>query len=1252
MKTTRPIAIWNKSVRNALTVSLFTIFILLPGKSFSQNSNLWQDADPARLSQQASRDIKPDVYRTVTLDVNALKSFLITTSRETVQTVTGSQTILTLPMPDGTFQDFRIVESPIMATELANKYPEIKTYLGQGIDDPHAHLRFDWTYRGFHAMIISPSGWSFIDPYSRDENETYISYYKKDFKTTGKGFFPCLTEDIIPLPVPEFVPSGDELRTYRLALAADSNYYNFQGGTVALTLSGMVTSMNRVNGVYEMEVAIRMILIGNTDDLIFSGSYSPYPYTETGACALRPENQTIIDNVIGSANYDIGHLFAMSSGGCATSNSVCNNSTKAYGVTGTGNPVGDPFDIDYVCHEIGHQFNAAHTWNGTQGSCSAAQYASTSAYEPGSGSTIMAYAGICGLDNLQNNSDPYFHTRSFDQIVAYSSIGGGNGCAVVTNIGNSAPVVNAGPGGFTIPISTPFRLTGSAIDPDGDPLTYCWEQYDLGPSGAPDVCSAIGPIFRSYNPVASPARIFPRLQDLLNNTTATGEVLPCISRTLNFRLTARDNKAGGGGVDYASTSVDVTATAGPFLVTYPNAAVSWCTGTTETITWDVANTTSAPVSANNVNIKLSIDGGQTFPITLAANTPNDGSQNITVPNNPVVGNARVMVEAAGNIFFDISNTNFTINSPPAFTSHPANVAAEWGDNVSFSVSFTGDPTPGVQWQRSTNGGGTFSNIGGETNSTLNLSCVTLDMDGYQYKAVLTNICGVVNSNAATLTVAPRNANATITVDPDPQQYSDKVDISVTITDANICGESAATGADVYIGTQLMGTITFSTNGSNLEGSLDNVALLEPSPYGTAPTGQMAPGLQNVTIVLIGVNPNFNISNPGTTLQILPEDARAYYTGACFASTSGAKSSSAIITLSATIRDITAELGDPDWDACPGDIRNATLTFINRETNTIIASNVPIGLVDPNDPLTAVGTYDWNVNIAGNSETFTIGIIIDGYYTRDDSDDDVLVTVSKPLSDFVTGGGFIILQNSAGTVSGDMGSKNNFGFNVKFNKKGNNLQGNITTLVRRTEVDGVHVYKIKANNIQSLAVQPSVDGGKATINSKASIQDVTDPNNVISVAGNTSLQIKMSDWGNPGTQDSIAITIWEMSGGLWYASNWTGTMTAEQPLAAGNLNVATNNSFSRIIPDIVAGDISVYPNPSSGYFSLVFTAEEKGLFEIDLVDVMGKTIVNMLYNAEAGENVAAIEADHIATGIYSLILKNENAIMGTQRVFVK
>ena len=232
----------------------------------------------------------------------------------------------------------------------------------------------------------------------------------------------------IPQTPNQLRASGNQLRTYRVAIAADSNYYNFQGRTVAGTLAAIVTSLNRVNFVYEREVAIHMNLVANNNLLIFSGATSPYPYTQTLACALRPENQTKIDAVIGSANYDIGHLFAMSAGGCATGNSVCNNSLKAYGVTGTGNPVGDPFDIDYVAHEIGHQFNARHTWNGTQNSCTTGQYDATSSYEPGSGTTIMAYAGICGSDNLQPNSDPYFHTRSFDVIVAYSTSGTGSSC--------------------------------------------------------------------------------------------------------------------------------------------------------------------------------------------------------------------------------------------------------------------------------------------------------------------------------------------------------------------------------------------------------------------------------------------------------------------------------------------------------------------------------------------------------------------------------------------------------------------------------------------------------------------------------------------------------------------------------------------------------------------------------------------------------------------------------------------------------
>ncbi|HEX7357425.1 MAG TPA: zinc-dependent metalloprotease family protein, partial [Ignavibacteriaceae bacterium] len=526
-------------------------------------------------------------------------------------------------------------------------------------------VKLDLTMHGFHAMIFTAEGNIFIDPYSLGDIHNYISYYTKDFNKSGVAFECEVISDESRINELNYLkesmiltPTGPQLRTYRLAVAATGEYTTFFGGTVPQGLAAVVTSVNRVNGVYETEVAVRMILVANNDTLIFTNA-STDPYTNNNGSTMLGQNQTTIDARIGNANYDIGHVFSTGGGGVAYLGVICVTGLKARGVTGSSAPVGDPFDIDYVAHEMGHQFAGNHSFNGSAGSCSGGNRNASTAYEPGSGSTIMAYAGICSPQNLQNNSDPYFHSINFDEIVAYTNFGSGNGCAVITNTGNGAPTVSVPAGGFYIPISTPFSLTGSANDPDGDALTYCWEEFDLGPAGAPGTPSGNAPIFRSWNPTSSPTRYFPRLVNLLNNTTVIGEILPTYSRTLTFRLTARDNKAGGGGVNYAQLQFNVDGNSGPFVVTSPNTNVSWAGNSVQTITWNVANTNNAPVNCANVNILLSTDGGQTFSTTLLANTPNDGSEDVTIPNTPLT-TARIKVEAVGNIFFDISNVNFTI----------------------------------------------------------------------------------------------------------------------------------------------------------------------------------------------------------------------------------------------------------------------------------------------------------------------------------------------------------------------------------------------------------------------------------------------------------------------------------------------------------------------------------------------------------------------------------------------------------------
>ncbi len=631
---------------------------------------------PTRTAREAPL---PRRFRAVAVDFAALARVLAEAPVER----DARSLELVLPYPDGSNRRFAVQESSIMEPALAAKFPDIHTYVAQGLDDPTATARLSVTPLGFHALVLSAAGTVLIDPYVRGDSRHALSYFKRDARHARGNGFHCdvidelAADDAAELSVGAVVPlaaSGTQLRTYRLALAATGEYSAAvcapNPAAVGCAMSAMVVSMNRVDGVYEREVAIRMVLVAN-DNLIVYTDGTTDPYTNGNGATMLGENQSNLDAVLGSTNYDIGHVFSTGGGGIAQLDVPC-TSSKASGVTGRNIPLGDAFDIDYVAHEIGHQFGGDHTFNGTTGKCGGGNRNFSTAYEPGSGTTIMAYAGICGAEDLQPHSDDTFHVRSFDQILAFSTGSTGSSCAAITVTGNHAPTVNAGPA-HTIPKQTPFTLTGSANDPDDDSLTYLWEEVDLGSAAPPnDDVAAARPIFRTFVPLLTPSRTLPRLADILSNTATLGESMPTRSRTMTFRLTARDNRAGGGGVNWASTTVTVNAAAGPFVVTQPDTTVSWPGNSVQTVTWNVANTTAAPVSCANVAIDLSTDGGNTWGATLAASTPNDGSENVALPNTPTA-QARVRVSCADNIFFDISNTNFTIvadsgNPAPTVTS--------------------------------------------------------------------------------------------------------------------------------------------------------------------------------------------------------------------------------------------------------------------------------------------------------------------------------------------------------------------------------------------------------------------------------------------------------------------------------------------------------------------------------------------------------------------------------------------------------
>ena len=634
----------------------------------SPAERIWTHVPVSSLDPSADRLITPLRFESVRLNRATMDGELSRAPHESAEDADARALVVPLPTPEGGFANFKVVASPIMEPGLAARYPQIQTFRGQGIDDPSATVRLDQTPHGFHAMVMSSAGSYFIDPFSRGDVDTHIVYSRSDLVDPHSAVFSCgVSSDHgggnSEGAIESFELSGASLRTYRLVVAATGEYTTYHGGTVIDGMAAIVTAINRVNQIYEREVAIRMVLVANNDLVVYANGATD-PYSNNNGFSMLGQNQSNLDAVIGSANYDMGHVFSTGGGGVANLRAVCNNSYKAQGVTGLPSPVGDPFYVDYVAHEMGHQWGANHTFNGNSGGCGGGNRNPSTAYEPGSGSTIMAYAGLCSSHNIQNFSDDYFHGASFSEIVSYSTAGVGNSCAVETATGNSPPVVEAGDG-FTIPVSTPFALCGSAVDPDGDVMTYGWEEFDLGPAGHPDTPSGNAPIFRSFDPANSSERLFPKASDLVNNVQTKGEILPSYARNLNFRLTVRDNLSGGGGVGYDTTSLVVSDAGGPFVVTAPDSAVTWTGGTTQVVTWDAAGTDLAPISCDSVDIALSLDGGWSFPMTLLSDTPNDGSQAVMMPD--IQSNtSRVRVSCHGNVFFDISNANFTLTGSGGF----------------------------------------------------------------------------------------------------------------------------------------------------------------------------------------------------------------------------------------------------------------------------------------------------------------------------------------------------------------------------------------------------------------------------------------------------------------------------------------------------------------------------------------------------------------------------------------------------------
>lgn len=651
--------------------------LVLSGVSSAQTDRLW-----SRRSKESSSSVYENMKnindpRIFHLDINGLKNVLAKTPKRATE---KSSVIISLPNSSGKMEHFTVTENSNFDPELAAKYPDIKSYIGQGLQDKTSTVYFSISSLGLSSMeIYGDKSAVFIEPYTKDLS-TYAVYKRSDRKSDLNNFECKVLESAQKGTSLVTAKNADDaiLRTFRLALSCTGEYAAYFGGTKANALAAMNNTLTRVNGIFENDFAARMVLIPNNDVIVYTDANSD-PFSES--LQMNKWNLELMNDLsskIGNANFDIGHLFGATGGGgnAGCIGCICSNDMTTYVYQGTtypenykgsgytspsnGIPSGDTFDIDFVAHEMGHQFGGNHTFSYTTQD-------GLQPVEPGSGSTIMGYAGITPYD-VQKNSNPFFHARSIEQITDNIKT---KTCSVNTPTGNNIPTANAG-ADYTIPQSTPFVLTGSGTDADGDSLTYIWEQMDYGTSSqtgsnsAATATKTAGPTFRSWVPAASPVRYFPQMATILKGEMVTMgdeinvEALSSVTRDLNFRFTVRDNRLGGAGNNSDDAKITVNALAGPFLVTSQNTSVSYVGGSSQTVTWDVAGTTANNINAANVDILWSTDNGETWT-TLLAGTPNDGSEAVVIPNIATLS-GRIMVKGSNHIFFDVNNSNIAVTT--------------------------------------------------------------------------------------------------------------------------------------------------------------------------------------------------------------------------------------------------------------------------------------------------------------------------------------------------------------------------------------------------------------------------------------------------------------------------------------------------------------------------------------------------------------------------------------------------------------
>jgi uncharacterized protein (TIGR03437 family) len=825
---TRPLPLW---VRNPFAYWLLLALLALlagfalhvwrtaqPGfqvhaapASVSQNEDDWWEELPERERYPHPLNVMPGrSYRALRLNRTALLEVLRKAPLEDSVPLHESQSVLSLPLPDGSLRRFRVEESPTMEPALAARYPAIKSYRGQAVEEPAMRVRFDWSLRGLHALILTNEETISIEPLRLNDLTNYVSYYSQD--AVSPPAYECLTQQLpeaqestAPVSKPRAFSFGAQRRNFRIAIATTVEYTNTSnlgGGSVASALASVNSWLNAVNAIYERDLAMHFNLVANNDQIIYTSSDS---FTNGNASAMLDEVRSVLGQTIGTANYDVGHVLGTGGSGVAYLGVACYGSGtpgpyKGGGVSliASSASLGNTFYVTRIAHELGHQFGATHSFNDSDANYAcASNRTASSAWESGSGLTVMSYAGSCNPITVMRAS--HFHGGSINQIASYVENNGT--CHSSASLSNNPPTVSGG-SDYRIPRNTPFALTASASDPDSADLSYSWEQVDAGSNSygnppftdAADAAGTARPIFRPFAPVSSPTRYFPSLTYILNNanvppatrvesgyTVNTAESLPNVTRALNFKVTVRDQR---GGVSDDDVLIEVDGGSGPFAVTAPNTNVSWTGGTQQTVTWNVNKTNAAPVNCTQVRLLLSTDGGNTFPITLLAATANDGSETLIVPSGFNSTTARIKVEAVNNVFFDISDVNFTLAAGSAACPTVSSLNPMSGP-VGTMVMLTGANFTSLSSVKFTN------NVSATFTVVSNTQVTVTVPNGATTGPLTLSRAGCADVRSSSFTVASCSytlSPTTISAAADPRSYS------VNVTAAAGCVWSAASNA--------------------------------------------------------------------------------------------------------------------------------------------------------------------------------------------------------------------------------------------------------------------------------------------------------------------------------------------------------------------------------------------------------------------------------------------------------------------------